>query len=168
MLDARLGSALPRIIAALPPRSGVIMRPYALGGMVSAKLLRTIRHTARARRHLLLLAGSGEAQGYDGQHLGGGTRQQKRARGRILTMPVHNPRQARQARHLGADAVLISPVWPTRSHPGAPGIGLSRFKQLARQSGAAPIALGGMSAARFKLARHFGATGWAGIDAFAR
>lgn len=166
MVDARLGPALPRIIAHLPPRSAVIVRPYAMGAALGSAHLRTIRYLARARRHILLYAGTGQTQGYDGQHLGGGARPSGRKAGRIITMPVHDSRQAQKARRLGVDAVLISPIWPTRSHRGAPGIGLSRFQQLARQSGTAPIALGGMNASRFRQARRFGAMGWAGIDAF--
>ena len=33
---------------------------------------------------------------------------------------------------MGADAVLLSPVFPTRSHPGAPVLGPVRFRLLAR------------------------------------
>ncbi|MEQ1689380.1 MAG: thiamine phosphate synthase [Sphingopyxis sp.] len=77
-----------------------------------------------------------------------------------------NSAEAKRARRANADVVLVSPLWPTRSHPDAKGIGHARFQQLARQSRCPAIALGGMNAARFRLARRHGAYGWAAIDAW--
>jgi thiamine-phosphate pyrophosphorylase len=65
------------------------------------------------------------------------------------------------AARLGADAALLSPVFPTRSHPGGKVLGAVRFRLLARQAGLPVIALGGMSAAR---ARALGWPRWAAID----
>jgi thiamine-phosphate pyrophosphorylase len=60
-----------------------------------------------------------------------------------------------------ADAVVLSPVFATRSHPGATPLGPLRFRLLARRAGLPVIALGGMDARR---ARRIGATRWAAID----
>ena len=63
-----------------------------------------------------------------------------------------------------ASLVFVSPVFATRSHPGAPALGLDRAKRLAEAAGAPAIALGGMNARRF--AELEGLYGWAGIDAW--
>ena len=47
-----------------------------------------------------------------------------------------------------ADAVLLSPVFATRSHPGGRALGPLRFLMLARQSPLPVIALGGMTRQR--------------------
>ncbi|MEQ1724794.1 MAG: thiamine phosphate synthase [Sphingopyxis sp.] len=163
MTDARLGRNIDRIVAALPPRSAVVVRPYAMEPVGRVAMIRAIRRAARARRHLLLLAGRGSARGYDGRH---GKAYRGRASG-IVSRSVHNVREARLAKTLKADAVLISPLWPTQSHPQARGIGLARFRQLAQHSGGAAIALGGVNAARFRKAHRHGAHGWAAVDAWA-
>ena len=166
MTDRRLGQALPRILAAMPPRSGVIIRPYAMDATGRTAMIRTIRRIGRAKRHLLLIADQRQ-QGFDGRH-GGGTaaRAQHPSGGGILSMPVHDRRQASRAIHLGATLCLLSPVWPTRSHPGSATLGIRGFARLAaglrRHMGV--IALGGMTADRFWILRRHGAHGWAAID----
>lgn len=66
----------------------------------------------------------------------------------------------------GADLVFVSPVFPTRSHPGAPSLGPAKAARIARAVGLPMIALGGMDARRFRRLRgRF--QGWAAIDAWA-
>ena len=77
-------------------------------------------------------------------------------------MPAQDLRELARAGR--AVAVLLSPVFPTRSHPGAASLGPLRFRLLAARAQVPVIALGGMnrrSARRLKWPR------WAGIDAFA-
>ena len=62
---------------------------------------------------------------------------------RLVT--VHCLREIAMARRARADAVLLSPVYPTRSHPGAKLLGPSRFRLLAARAKVPVIALGGMS-----------------------
>ena len=70
------------------------------------------------------------------------------------------------AERRGADAVFVSPVFATRSHPGARGLGVVRFGLLVRGCPVPVVALGGMDARRFRRVRGLGAYGWAGIDAW--
>ena len=70
-------------------------------------------------------------------------------------------REIAQARRKGADAVMLSPVFPTRSHPGSEVLGPVRFQMLARLCSAPVIALGGMDVAK---ARAVGWNRWAAID----
>jgi thiamine-phosphate pyrophosphorylase len=65
----------------------------------------------------------------------------------------------------GADAVFVSPVFATASHPGAPTLGPMRFGLLAKRLPLPVIALGGMDARRFRRLKPLGAHGWAAIDA---
>lgn len=68
------------------------------------------------------------------------------------------------AERAGADLILLSPVFATRSHPGAPVLGPVRFGLLARQARTPIVALGGMTAKRARALPD--AYGWAAIDAW--
>ena len=167
MTDARLGPQIAAIIATMPPRSAVVVRPYAIDRDGAHALIRSIRRVSRAKRHLLLFAGSGDPvrQGFDARH-GGHPPSQSSHSAAPLSVAVHNAREACRARRSGANFILISPIWPTRSHPGTAAIGHRTLAIFAAQAGAAAIALGGMDAKRFRAARRFGAQGWAAIDAW--
>lgn len=78
-----------------------------------------------------------------------------------MLVTAHSLRELGMARHLGADAVLLSPVFATRSHPKARTLGPLRFRLLAARAGLPVIALGGMDARRAKRLR---AGRWAAID----
>lgn len=80
-------------------------------------------------------------------------------------MSAHDAREVARANAIGADLLFISPVFPTRSHPGARTLGPLGFARLARLARAPVIALGGMTARRFARVRPLGAHGWAAIDA---
>lgn len=163
MADARIASDLPRIIAAMPARSAVVVRPYALGNAGKEASLRPLRRIALAKRHLLLLAGPGDDRAYHGRHGFRG-----HAKSTPVSAPVHNRRDSERARKAGVAIVLISPVYGTRSHQDARPIGRRGFGSLAAQTRGLAIALGGMDAERFRKLRNDGAHGWAAIDAFAR
>ena len=72
------------------------------------------------------------------------------------------------ARRHAPDAVILSPVFPTASHPGAAALGPLRFAALAHASSRPVIALGGMTEERFLRLTAFGAYGWAAIDGLSR
>ena len=82
-----------------------------------------------------------------------------------FSVAVHDEREALAAREAGADLVFISPVFQTRSHPGATALGADRASQLAAIAGCPAIALGGMTFGKYwELGPAF--HGWAGIDAW--
>lgn len=161
MTDARFGDDLLTAAARLPPRSAIVIRSFALPAAGRAALIRDLRRLAQARRHLLIWAGEHRPPGYAGR-LG----KQRRPDDSWLVMPVHDAREAAQARRHRAEAALISPVYPTRSHPGAATLGRPGFARLSAASGWRGIALGGMSRVRFRALRCQGAQGWAAIDAW--
>lgn len=172
--DERSDVAITALAAVLPPGAGVVLRHDSLAPGVRWRLLRRLMRLARARRLTVLLAGAPDLArrwGADGVHL----RQhdarraaQARRLGLSVTMPVHDAREARRARRAGADGVFISPLYPTRSHPGAPTLSRAAWLRLARLSAAQAIALGGMTPARARtLNRVSGLNiGWAAIDAW--
>ena len=78
---------------------------------------------------------------------------------RLVT--AHSLHEIGMAQRLRADAVLLSPVFPTRSHPGTNVLGPVRFRLLARHAQVPVIALGGVNAHR---ARGLKWKKWAAID----
>ncbi|MFM5914590.1 MAG: thiamine phosphate synthase [Chakrabartia godavariana] len=158
MTDERLGDDLIDAVRALPPGSGIIFRHYATPPKARRALFKQVKAAARRHRHTLLLAGrpaQARAWGADGTH--------GRHRG-SMTAPVHSLRELRQAERLGARLLFVSPVFATRSHPRAKGIGRLGLMQLAHQTRRPVIALGGMTNARFRALRQSGIYGWAAID----
>lgn len=85
----------------------------------------------------------------------------------LVTASAHSRGAAVRAFKLGVDAVLLSPVFATRSHPGGAYLGLMRFSAIARQVPLPVIALGGIGLRDVERLREAGATGIAGIGLFA-
>lgn len=153
MTDERMGDALWPALRRLPPGSGVVFRHHATPPAERRRLWLRVRRVAHARG--LLVVSVGRLPGADGTHGGHGS----------LTWPAHDRRQALAAKRAGAAVVFVSPVRPTRSHPGAPALGPMRAARVANGLGLWVIALGGMDARRFIRIRTLGFDGWAGIDA---
>lgn len=163
MTDERLGEALLEAIAGLPRGAGVVFRYHRTEPAERRALYEAVMRIARRNRLVLVLAGT-QAQakrwGADGSH--GRSRGQYRG---LRTASAHNLPEIRAAERSGAEAIFLSPVHPTRSHPGARSLGRLRFALLARQAKLPVIALGGMDAKRARALPHI--HGWAGIDAWA-
>lgn len=173
--DERLGARLFAAAAQLPPGSGIVIRDDDRAPGARWRLARRLAAIARARNLTILLAGPpalARRWGADGVHL-----RQRHARhaaqahrlGLIVSMPVHDPREARAARRARADLAFVSPLHPTRSHSGARALKRRDWLCLARHSGARAVALGGMTPARAAALRRAskasGITpGWAAID----
>jgi thiamine-phosphate pyrophosphorylase len=85
-----------------------------------------------------------------------------------FSLSVHNESEAEIAASIGAALVFVSPVYPTRSHPGAPVLGVDQALRLARASQCPAVALGGMDEARGLELMRLGFSGWAGIDCWIR
>jgi thiamine-phosphate pyrophosphorylase len=139
----------------LPRGAGVVARGLAPG------LLRPVARLARQRGLRLLVAGDGRAALALGAGLHLPDRREslgllpfliarRAAPGRlILSMAAHGgQRGAARARRCRPDAIFLSPLFPTQSHPGAPGLGALRWAALARGLPAPCIALGGITPAR--------------------
>jgi thiamine-phosphate pyrophosphorylase len=163
MTDERMGDALWCALDRLPRGSGVIFRHRATPAVERRRLYDAVRAVTRRRGLMLVLAGSPrDAIGWraDGAH--GASPHVTRGRELIRTAPAHGPSDLRRE----VDAVFLSPVFPTRSHPGRAALGPVRFGLWRRRGRAAVIALGGMDGDRFRRLHAFGADGYAAIDAW--
>ena len=155
MTDERLGDGLLDAVAHLPDGAGIVLRHYSLAEAARRALFGAVK---RAARGPVLLAGPAEqalAWGADGSH--GRHRD-------ATTAPAHDSAGIRAAEAAGARLVFLSPVFATRSHPGAAVLGPEGFARLAAQTQLPVVALGGMNAPRAEGLS--GAYGWAGIDAW--
>ena len=89
-----------------------------------------------------------------------------KAEGRPTCAAVHDADELARADALGVDDLLLGPVRPTPTHPGAPGLGWAGFEALRAQSALPVYALGGVGAGDLAEARRHGAQGVAGIRGF--
>ena len=78
----------------------------------------------------------------------------------------HNANELRHARRIGVDFVVLGPMYPTASHPGAAVLGEAQFAALAAAANLPAYALGGLTLADWPRVRGLGAQGIAGISAF--
>lgn len=158
--DARSDDVLERALRRLPRGSGFVFRHYHLPAPERRARFRALARVARACGHVVVLAGTAAQArrwGADGPYGSARTCEAGAALVRLVT--VHSLRQLARARR--ASAVLLSPVFPTRSHPGAAGLGPLRFRLIAAHAQVPVIALGGMTEHR---ARRLGTVRWAAID----
>ncbi len=161
--DARNDAGLARALARLPRGSGFIYRHYHLPDAARLARFRALRRVVRARGHVVILADSALTAcewGADGIY-GAPRSLYPRRRGLLQLATAHGLDEIGLAARRHADALLLSPVFPTRSHPGGAVLGPVRFRLLARQSPLPVIALGGMTA---RHARALGWGRWAAID----
>jgi thiamine-phosphate pyrophosphorylase len=79
---------------------------------------------------------------------------------------VHNAGELRRALLARTPLILLSPIFPTRSHPDWKPIPRMRAAALARLGRRKLVALGGMDARKFARIKRLGFQGWAGISAF--
>lgn len=140
--DERLGD-VRRIARRLPRGSGVLVRHHQLPPGERRRLLVQLRRIASARGLVVV----DEADGHSAR--------------------VHNPREILEARLCRARLLLLSPLFPTRTHPEMAALPRMRAAALARLAGQPLIALGGMNDRRFRAVERLGFQGWAGIGAWA-
>jgi 8-oxo-dGTP diphosphatase len=88
------------------------------------------------------------------------------AQNKLLGVSTHNAVELAKALELQADYVLLSPVKPTHSHPGLPGLGWQGFADMAKFIPIPVYALGGLSDVDRGDAKGFGAQGVAAISGY--
>jgi thiamine-phosphate pyrophosphorylase len=79
---------------------------------------------------------------------------------------VHNVRELREALLARTKFLLLSPLYPTQTHPDWRPMPRMRAATLARLSGRRLIALGGMDSRRYAALARLGFSGWAGISSW--
>ena len=166
-----------KALAALPPGNILIWRAY--GARLRREDVQRIAHAAESRNCLLLLAGHPRlATHAHGIHLAermltdpltDGYLMDLRAQRPdfIVTVATHSEVAMERAARACVDAVLLSPVFATESHPGRPHLGIVRTASLARKAsslGMACYALGGITTENdVRRLKETGVTGIAGI-----
>lgn len=158
LTDARNDAGLARAIRRLPRGSALVFRHYHLSGPARRRRFECLRKLARGCGVLVIGARVPESWHVDGVY---GAAGEVAGKPGLRLATAHSLREIGMAARAGADAVLLSPVFATRSHPGASALGPVRFLMLARLSPLPVIALGGMTQAR---AARLAVAGWAAID----
>ena len=171
-------------IAALPRGSAVLLRDY--GNPKRRSLARELLKLCRRRGLRLILAAANRKDVGFALHLGvlgvcglhlpqAALFAPARMIGSLrrfppqwsLTASVHSRFALETASRLGVHAALLSPVFPTTSHPGRDALGPLRFSLLARGAPLPVYALGGIHAGNAQRLTHSGAVGIAAIEGFA-
>ena len=138
-------------IADLPQGVGVVFRHYESANRV--KLAERCRSIAKDQGRLFLIAGDeslAKDLHADGVHLPEylAPHAQRIRQCRplwTLTLAVHSARALRIAQRLDVDALMVSPVFPTPSHPARASLGPVRLASWARSSRHPLYALGGVT-----------------------
>ena len=163
MTDERRHLDLVSLIERLPagPPVLVVFRHYGLAPEDRRRLAEAAYAAARARGHLLVAAGGGgvgDGLAGDGAH--------NAAHPGLRTVSVHSGAEAMGKRGLRADLAFVSPVFGTRSHPGARALGPVRAAALARGLPMPAFALGGMDESAARRLEGTAFTGVGAIGAF--
>lgn len=156
--DARNDAALERALARLPRGSALVFRHYHLPPAERRARFERLGKLAQLRG--VRIIGARVPRGWRVDGIYGPPSEVAGARGLRLAT-AHSLSEIAAATRAKADAILLSPVFATRSHPGAPALGPVRFLMLARLSPLPVIALGGMTRRR---AGRLPVGGWAAID----
>ncbi len=148
------------------PRSALSEADYA------ALVEQAMQLTRACRAKLLLNTSLVEFVKYevDGLHLNSDAlmacEERPIAKDKWLCASVHDETELAQANRIDVDFIMLSPVLPTQSHPGATTLGWDQFYALTEKSRSPVFALGGMDSSHLALAREKGAQGIAAITAF--
>ncbi len=159
--DARNDEVLEAAIERLPERSGFVFRHYHLPQEERAARFAAILPSLRAGQHWAIVSDSYEIAAHWGGDGVYGPFNRMPPAGMKWIATAHDEDEMVDADRGAADAIMLSPVFPTRSHPGAETLGIEEFHRLARASVAPVIALGGMTTER---AKELNWPRWAAID----
>lgn len=167
LTDERMGERLWPALERLPRGAGVIVRHYAMPADERRRLFGRVRAVARRRGLIVLLAGTPRdaiAWRADGVH--GRSPHRRSARPLVWSAPCHDRKELMAALRRDRSLRLVSPVFPTRSHPGARALGPVRLGLLLGRERDGIVALGGMDRTRARRLAPLGVHRWAAIDAW--
>ncbi len=156
--DARNDHRLEAALARSPRGSALVFRHYHLAPAARRARFAVLRRLCARRGVLVITAGASRGWRADGHY---GAPQALARRPGLRLAAVHSRAEIGAAVRARASAVLLSPVFPTNTHPGAPVLGPLRFLLMAQRCPLPVIALGGMTRAR---AARLPVWGWAAID----
>lgn len=163
---------LDALAAALPAGAALVYRAFGAGD--AEQVARRLLPQVRARRAKLLIGADAKLAarvGADGVHLperaAGRARALKAGRPAwLVTAAAHSPTAVRAARAAGADAAVVSAVFPSKSPSAGAPIGPLRLARLVRVGGLPVYALGGVSDATAGRLRDLPLAGFAAVEGF--
>jgi len=136
----------------LPEGAAIILRDAGHPDRLAFGI--ALRRSTLARGQMLLVAGDpalAEALNADGLHVPermigtAAVRHWRRANpGRLMSAACHSLAALRRAERAAADFALLSPVFPTASHPGGRVLGLYHAAAMAAATDLAVLAMGGI------------------------
>jgi thiamine-phosphate pyrophosphorylase len=157
--DDRLGDINSDILRSLPRGTGVVLRTQRF-----PEAMPHWAHICRARG-LIFLTSRPVPFKTHGTHWPEAQRPKRRASPlQLRTCSAHSFAALQKASKSGADAIFVSPVFATLSHPGAFGLGRVRFGLMVRGQSSKVIALGGITPLTAKGLRRFGLAGFAAVQ----
>lgn len=160
--DARNDGGLEATLRRLPRGSGLIFRHYHLEEQARAERYAKLARLARRGGHLVALSGSvRQARRWRADGAYGPSDRLGQGPAALRLVTAHSLREIGMAQRARADAILLSPVFPTRSHPDGKALGPVKFRLLTAWSRVPIIALGGMSQTRSRALLW---KKWAAID----
>jgi thiamine-phosphate pyrophosphorylase len=160
--DARNDTVLEAVLRKLPRGSGLVFRHYHLAPQQRRARFAELMALARQCGHIVALSGkAATARRWGADAAYGPPGQLARGPAILRLATAHSLREIATARRARANAILLSPAFPTRSHPGGKVLGPVRFRLLAARALVPVIALGGMNA---RAARRIGTARWAAVD----
>ena len=163
MTDERMGEQLWTAIDRLPIRhSGIVFRHY--GAANRASIARRIAEICHRRSLSFAIAGDVELARTLRANLVHNP--DEPAPDLAFSRSIHSLEEAEAARAEGPALVFVSPVYPTRSHPGRKALYRPLAVRIAKAAGVPAIALGGVNSLKAARLQSEGFYGWAGIDAW--
>lgn len=160
------------IAGRLPPGTAIVFRAFGAADAEAAGA--RLAAIARARKLILLVGADAALAGRLGaggvhlpQRLAHRARRLKAAHpGWIVTAAAHSPRAARAALAAGADAVVVSTVFASRSASAGAPMGPIRLAMLVRRVKGPVYALGGIDNKKARRLKDADLVGLAAVDAF--
>lgn len=153
---------------------GIVVRRPGSAAREVFEITRKLRPATRRDRCQLIVSDRVDvalAADADGVHLGARSLPVAAARrvlrsGMLLGRSVHNLDEAGQMEAAGADYLLLGPLFPTASHPGAPALGLEAYREAVLRANIPVLGIGGITTENVRLVAQAGGPGAAAISAF--
>lgn len=164
MTDERIGERLWEAVHELPPGAGVVFRHHGTSTHERVILARRTAELCSERGLTLSVARDVALAELLNARLVHNPTSDPGAL--PFSRSAHSLEETRTGCELGASLIFLSPLFPTRSHPGEEPLPREEAQAIVAGCPVPVIALGGMNRARFKEVRGDGFYGWAGIDAW--
>jgi thiamine-phosphate pyrophosphorylase len=170
--DENRNRSVIKTVKRLPLGTGVLFRHYGIENR--QKLGKTIASVCKQRKLPLLVAGDAALAHRlkaDGLHLAEWQINKLpllRCRYPLLQISIacHTYKSLKTAEKLGADLAFLSPLYPTKSHPGARSLTPLKASNWIKNLSIPTYALGGVSEKHFTQLSNAGFSGIAGISLF--